>query len=660
MFRFSVACAVFAALVGCSSESSSGSSGAGGNGGASGNGGAGGRLAPEEVPSSVTQWAPVGARTVGDYDRDVIPEPDGFHTMHVGPNNTDNVWVAVAPELELDWVAETAFYIPEGPTYDNEGNLYFSPLFPEENVSLVSLDAETGERNWEIEGNETSNAGSGAILVLNDPENEGKQLIYHATYTEVMALRPDGTELWREPTGLMLPEIVQGERETTHSFGFNYHRQTDTVVALMMGGEILAFERLTGEPVATGQIPGSPAVSDLPPVPTQLAEDADALMDGVFGTTPSGLSFFSLILDVIFGGGSVITNYFAIDPNIGRIFVAATDEDAADGTTDGLSERGAIYSLDLVDDGNGGLEFDLINALTFDGGTGSTPSVSEDGTRVYISDNVGNVIALTSELEELWRYDLGELVAASIGVSPDNAEIYAVTRSDVFKLIDEGNSATLDWVATFDAYADDPDIEVEFQALTPTVTANGIAVSVAGGKTVITTNVILDVGVGLLDRVTGELRSFALGREESIAVTSVAPNGGIYTASSPLRHAAGKAQYPELTQDVIGGISRYKPVRNDLLARDATCAAGVRARNAATIVDSAPSSAEQDMRQIQLLIAQARSAISIAQNEGDLQAETAASLDDDLATIGSDLSLDGLDGAGNDLIRVCNQLATEP
>ena len=114
--------------------------------------------AAQDVPDSVTQWAPVGARTVGDYEYDVIPQPDGFHTMHVGPNNTDNVWVVTAPELELDWVAEQSFYVPEGPTYDNQGNLYFSPLFPQENVSLVSLDAETGARNWAIEGNASTAA----------------------------------------------------------------------------------------------------------------------------------------------------------------------------------------------------------------------------------------------------------------------------------------------------------------------------------------------------------------------------------------------------------------------------------------------------------------------------------------------------------------------
>jgi len=224
------------------------------------------------VPEEVTAWAPVGARTVGSYTYDVIPEPNAFHTMHAGPNNTDNVWVALAPQLELAWVSETNFYVPEGPTYDNEGNLYFSPLFPQSpdfDISLVSLDAATGERNWEIAG-DGHNAGSGAILILNDPDNSGKQIIYHASYEMVMAIKPDGTILWQRSTGLTAPETLEpGERSPAHSFGFNYHPRTDSVVGVTLGGVIFAFDRETGDMIAPlGQVPGAPAVSNeigLPP-----------------------------------------------------------------------------------------------------------------------------------------------------------------------------------------------------------------------------------------------------------------------------------------------------------------------------------------------------------------------------------------------------------
>ncbi|MGD8608361.1 MAG: hypothetical protein PVH21_13780 [Myxococcales bacterium] len=112
---FLLAFALFSAL-GCSSTSGSGSP-------------------PQALPEGITSWAPLGSRTVGSYGYDVIPEPDAFHTMHVGPSNGDNVWVAVAPRMELDWVAEPSFYVPEGPTFDNQGNLYFSPLFPQENLT---------------------------------------------------------------------------------------------------------------------------------------------------------------------------------------------------------------------------------------------------------------------------------------------------------------------------------------------------------------------------------------------------------------------------------------------------------------------------------------------------------------------------------------------
>ncbi|MEM7139070.1 MAG: hypothetical protein AAF500_21025 [Myxococcota bacterium] len=614
---------------------------------------------------AVEGWVPVGARTVGSYSYDVVPEPDAFRTMHVGPNNSDNVWVAVAPRLELDWVAEQAFYVPEGPTYDNVGNLYFSPLFPGENLSLVSLDAETGERNWAVEG-DGLNAGSGAILVLNDPDNPGEQIIYHATYTEAMALRPDGTEIWRTPTGLEIPPIVEGERSPTHSFGFNYHLPTDSLVGLTVGADIFAFDRETGDLVAPPtKVPGAPAATADVGLPQFIVDQSDALTDEVFGTLPGGLSFFSVILDVIFGGGSVVANYFAIDPNTGLMYVAATAEDAADGIEDGVSELGAVYSMDLVDDGAGALRFDVLNVATFEGGTGSTPTVSEDGQRVFVSDELGNVIALDSELNELWRFDVGAPIAASIGVSPDNGEVFAVTRRDVFKLTDNGDSASLDWMATFGAFDDDPNIEVEFQALTPTITANGVAISVGGGRVVtdpatgVSREIMLNVGIGLLDRETGELVSFAEGREESIAVTSVSRDGGVYTAGSPVRRVSGKALFPGDADDVIGGISRYKPVQNELLARDAICAAAARALNASTIADEAPASANADLRQIRVLIDQSRRALGRAVEEGGVGERDLATAEDELDRVAPDLTLGGLETAGRGLFSVCESLAGE-
>jgi hypothetical protein len=241
-------------------------------------------------------------------------------------------------------------------------------------------------------------------------------------------------------------------------------------------------------------------------------------------------------------------------------------------------------------------------------------------------------------------------------VSPDNSEIYAVTRTDVFKLIDRGDSAILGWIATLEAFADDPDIEIEFQALTPTITANGVAISVGGGFAVGEAEVMLKVGVGLLDRITGRLRSFTLGREESIAITSVTPSGGLCTANSPVRRASGRALAPDVAEPIIGGITCYKPTRNELLARDATCAAGVRARNAAGIAETSPRSAAEDIRQIRVLIEQSMGALARAGVDGDLTDGQVSRLNDELDAVGESLSTDTLLDAANDLIGVCREL----
>ena len=47
-------------------------------------------------------------------------------------------------------------------------------------------------------------------------------------------------------------------------------------------------------------------------------------------------------MNIIFGGGACVSNYFAIDPNNGRIYIAATAADEHDGTIDGFSEDGAL------------------------------------------------------------------------------------------------------------------------------------------------------------------------------------------------------------------------------------------------------------------------------------------------------------------------------
>ena len=69
----------------------------------------------------LSQWTPQGVREAGPPPSAVLPAPDAFHTMHVNTVNSDELWTAIAPTFAADWVAESGFYIAEGPTFDNAG-----------------------------------------------------------------------------------------------------------------------------------------------------------------------------------------------------------------------------------------------------------------------------------------------------------------------------------------------------------------------------------------------------------------------------------------------------------------------------------------------------------------------------------------------------------
>jgi len=563
-----------------------------------------------------TAWAPQGPRRAAASRPAALPDPAAFHAMHVDSMNGDEVWSAVGPAFAYDWIAEPEMYVAEGPSFDATGNLYFSPISPREDVSLVALDARTGKRRWTVPG---AGMGCGAPLVLNDPDHPGEQAIFHSTYTTAMALRPDGSTLWSVPTGLTLPPRDPNAPDQTHVWGMNYHPQTDSVFGVTMDGWVYAHERRTGAPILAQpfRLPGAPAVIQARP-PAWARRLADAETDQAFGAQPGGDGLFTRIYDVIFGSGVRVANFYAIDANSGRLYVAATAADEQDGSADGVSHNGALYRLEIVGAAPGDFDLRVTATYTFAGGTGSTPTVSADGKKVVVADDNGNVITLDAELSELWRVNVGSQVAASIAVAADNDEMFAVTRYDIVKLVDRGSSGEIVWRAQLDAY---PDFN-NFNALTATIAANGIVVSVAGGRLVAGEQLMSKFGMGLLDRETGALRWFAEGREESIAVSATGPDGAIYTAGSPVRRAIARALFGDALPPLVGGIHRYRPTRPDLLLRDAACAAASRAKRLLQTDAAHAGSRRDDALQIGVLVRQAQGTLAAA----DVPAQFAAIL----------------------------------
>jgi len=112
--------------------------------------------------------------------------------------------------------------------------------------------------------------------------------------------------------------------------------------------------------------------------------------------------------------------------------------------------------------------------------------------------------------------------------------------------------------------------------------------------------------------------------------------------------------FPELTGDVTGGVARFKPVRLDLLARDAICAAGARAANADTLDKTAETAAiSADTRQIGFLITQAENAIEQAVSDSDMTQADANPLRDLLTQSSASLATGDLTTSATALASAC-------
>jgi hypothetical protein len=520
-----------------------------------------------------SQWQPVTVNLAA-HTSPIIPANDRFFALHGDTHNADELSIAASPDLELNWTAESDMFIAEGPTEDINGNLYFSPIYPIENVILVSLDAKTGARRWAVPArDERQSAGGGAPLILNDPDSPGEQIIYLGVYDRAVAIRQSGEMVWDVATGLKPAAANSGGLDDRHVFGLNYHVQADALVGLTAAGDIYVLDRATGDPLLDQPyaIEGAPGVSDTGGPDPGLSARVDSLLADTFGQLDSNQGRFSSILQALFGGGFKVSNYFAIDKNTGRIFIAATAPDGMDGELDGRSGHGSLYAYDLLATNNGRYELVVAGRQDFTGGTGASPALSADGTRVYTADNDQHVLAFDRDLNPLWSIALPENIPASISVSSENNELYAISLKNIYKLVDRGDKAELVWASQLDAF---PEIGPyrNFNMTTATIVANGIAVAVGAGLTDGDFTLPIKFGVGLLDRQTGKLISYNATREESVSVTTVSGDGGYYLANSPVRRAVTRTLFGPLVRPLTGGISRYKPINLARLVSAASCA----------------------------------------------------------------------------------------
>ncbi len=583
--------------------------------------GAAGAAAPSvksfDLPDR-TQWKPEGCRPTPANDP-ILGTRSRWRFMHSDSAASDEVSIALAPAFEPTWHAENDFVIPAGVVFDQQGNLYFAPFWPHEDLALISLDPDTGARRWAIPG---TGAPTGATtpFTLDDPEHPGQDIVYVALKDRAFAVRTDGTIVWDVPTGLAL--TGNGNRDSTT--GANYLPQRDAVVGLTTSGEMYLLDRATGAQLLAQPLSLPGTLSPLGPGPgltDAMVEQVEADV-GQFIKYPPG-STFRGFLAALLGNGIEVSNSFAIDPNSGRMWVAATAPDDADGAADGVSNLGAIYGIDAVE-AEGSLQLQIACRRDFEGGSATTPTLSADGSRVYVADNVGNVIALDSDCGNVWSIAVGGQVTGSVSASSDKGEIYVSTQDDLVKVVDQGASASIAWVADLDVYNHGDPLFDTFNSQIAGTAANGVAFMAAVGAPVgsvsATAALPVKVGYGVADRETGKVRYFADGLDESVAVMNIGPDGAYYNANFPVRRSISRVLLAAASAPLEGGVRKFQPKRLDLLVRDALCAAADRAVNAAAQAPTCSEGAAADSVQIGELLAQVEAAGPEALATGDLTA----------------------------------------
>jgi len=548
-------------------------------------------------PPPKTGWTPEGCRAVPVQDP-VLGGHTTWKNLHADALNTDEVSIAIGPVFRRQWHAEPLTLHYGGPVFDRSGNLYVTPLLPPEDVILISLDPADGSRRWAVGGSGTG-GGGGTPMVLNDPDRPGEEMIFVGLYDRAFAVRPDGSVVWDVATGL----VPAGDFASDTAYGVNYLPALDAVAGITGDGRIYLLDRTTGGPLLATphSLPGTRSPAGDLPLPQAIMDRAFDELAAFMGGFPPGFNVQDLI-SMLQGNHVEVGNFFSVDPATGRLWVAATAPDAEDGFADGVSEYGALYGLDVVF--NGGV-YEIVEACHryYAGGSASTPALRADGTRIYIGDNEGNLIAVDTDCNEVWTFDVGVQVAGSVGVSSDNGELYVSGPKDIVQVIDLGDRAEEGWRADLQLYVPGPG-QQNLNSNLYSIAANGIGFQAGAGYLIEGYPMLLTVGVGVLDRGTGQVRHFIDDLDETIAVMSTGPDGALYIGSSPLRRSFARAILGEIAPPLEGGIRKYGIARPDLLLRDAVCAAADRTANACAYREICPASAGADRAQIRDLIHQ--------------------------------------------------------
>jgi outer membrane protein assembly factor BamB len=317
----------------------------------------------------------------------------GWAAVHADGANTDYSGVEGASDLALAWqrsfdgsidIGPLAWTINLGPTIGPDGRVYLTSTT--EGCHLQALDGETGETLWcspEVD----------VFAVMSSPLVDRDGRLFVADGQAMHAFDAEGNVLWETPI-VGVPLSAQFTPE-------------GRVVFVTHIGRVYVLRRGTGAPA-------------LPPVeliPGATWDPDTGLMACARGTAecPSA-------------------NTPAVDPGTGRLFFTFWAPGAA---------QAGVRAMQVTEDPEPAIT-PLWTNDSLAGGSASSPVLSADGSRVYVTDNVDSLHALDAATgEEIWAFPIGFASGGSPSRSPDDLVMPAGGPLQAVR--DDGDAARLAW-----------------------------------------------------------------------------------------------------------------------------------------------------------------------------------------------------------------------
>jgi outer membrane protein assembly factor BamB len=310
----------------------------------------------------------------------------GWSAVHADSRNSDYSPVAGASDVELAWHQSFAGAINLGPTHAPSGDVYVTST--ETGCHLAALDPETGARRWcspEVD----------RFAVISSPVVDQEGRLFLADGEAMHAFDADGQLLWETPI-----EGVPLSAQITPN---------GRVFFITHIGNIHVLRRDNGRAVL-------PTVELIPGATWDPSQGVLACARGT-EACPSA-------------------NTPAIDTDTGRFIFTWWEP--------GEPQAG-VRAMQIVEKPVPAI-VPLWTNDSLPGGSGSSPTVSVDGTRVYVNDNVDSIHAIDADTgTTIWSFPIGYASGGSPSLTPEGRIMPAGGAGPVLAVQDEGDHGSLVW-----------------------------------------------------------------------------------------------------------------------------------------------------------------------------------------------------------------------